>query len=156
MPKNGQIFWAGGNPLGGPQALLPLVTEFPHFYNKKDLGLAKELEPFAKKASIMAALDYIVSENSDVFMASHGGNMGHAIQGHRAYLGHKKTITPNKRQMLTHFLKTSLNENEFNKIILDLHRDSMGQPELRTSKVGRDVTKFPIPECMRNDSSSSY
>ncbi|XP_023738854.1 O-fucosyltransferase 20 [Lactuca sativa] len=156
VPKNGQIFWAGGNPLGGPQALLPLVTEFPHFYNKKDLGLAKELEPFAKKASIMAALDYIVSENSDVFMASHGGNMGHAIQGHRAYLGHKKTITPNKRQMLTHFLKTSLNENEFNKIILDLHRDSMGQPELRTSKVGRDVTKFPIPECMRNDSSSSY
>ncbi|KAL4585789.1 hypothetical protein LXL04_010415 [Taraxacum kok-saghyz] len=154
VPKTGQIFWAGGNPLGGLDALSPLVKEFPHFYNKEDLGLAKELEPFANKASIMAAIDYIVSENSDVFMASHGGNMGHAIQGHRAYLGHKKTITPNKRQMLKYFLKPSLDEKEFNEIILDLHRDSMGQPELRTSKVGRDVTKFPIPECMRNDSSS--
>ena len=28
----------------------------------------------------MAAIDYIVSESSDVFMPSHGGNMGHAIQ----------------------------------------------------------------------------
>ncbi|KAI3745581.1 hypothetical protein L6452_07981 [Arctium lappa] len=153
VPKTGRIFWAGGNPLGGPDTLLPLVREFPHFYNKEDLGLAEELEPFADKASIMAAIDYIVSENSDVFMASHGGNMGHAIQGHRAYAGHKKTITPNKRQMLSYFLNTSLHESEFNKIILGLHRDSMGQPELRTSKAGRDVTKFPIPECMRNDSS---
>jgi hypothetical protein len=28
----------------------------------------------------MAAIDYIVSEKSDVFMPSHGGNMGHALQ----------------------------------------------------------------------------
>ncbi|GKA65345.1 O-fucosyltransferase 20-like protein [Tanacetum coccineum] len=153
VPKTGRIFWAGGNPLGGLEALSPLVTEFPNFYNKEDLGLAGELEPFSKKASIMAAIDYIVSENSDVFMASHGGNMNHAIQGHRAYAGHKKTITPNKRQMISHFLNNSLQEKEFNKIILDLHRDSMGQPEVRTSKAGRDVTKFPIPECMRNDTS---
>ncbi|KAJ0682419.1 putative GDP-fucose protein O-fucosyltransferase [Helianthus annuus] len=153
VPKNGRIFWAGGSPLGGSKVLSPLMTEFPHFYNKEDLALAGELEPFAKKASIMAAIDYIVSENSDVFMASHGGNMGHAIQGYRAYSGHKKTITPNKRQMLSHFLNTSLHEDEFNRIILALHRDSMGQPEIRTSKAGRDVTKFPIPECMRNDSS---
>ncbi|KAI3743752.1 hypothetical protein L1987_56817 [Smallanthus sonchifolius] len=153
VPKNGRIFWAGGNPLGGSEVLSPLMTEFSHFYNKEDLALPGELDPFAKKASIMAAIDYIVSENSDVFMASHGGNMGHAIQGYRAYSGHKKTITPNKRQMLSYFLNTSLHEDEFNKIILHLHRDSMGQPEIRTSKAGRDVTKFPIPECMRNDSS---
>ncbi|KAI3796713.1 hypothetical protein L1987_39392 [Smallanthus sonchifolius] len=153
VPKNGRIFWAGGNPLGGSEVLSPLMTQFPHFYNKEDLALPGELDPFAKKSSIMAAIDYIVSENSDVFMASHGGNMGHAIQGYRAYSGHKKTITPNKRQMLSYFLNTSLHDDEFNKIILHLHRDSMGQPEIRTSKAGRDVTKFPIPECMRNDSS---
>ncbi|XP_076914585.1 O-fucosyltransferase 20-like [Bidens hawaiensis] len=152
VPKNGRIFWAGGDPLGGKEVLSPLMTEFPHFYNKEDLALAGELGPYAKKASIMAAIDYIISENSDVFMASHGGNMGHALQGYRAYSGHKKTITPNKRQMLSHFLNASLHEDKFNKIILDLHRDSMGQPEIRTSKAERDVTKFPIPECMRNDS----
>uniref|UniRef100_A0A5B7A0J4 O-fucosyltransferase family protein n=1 Tax=Davidia involucrata TaxID=16924 RepID=A0A5B7A0J4_DAVIN len=151
-PKNAIIYWAGGNPFGGKEALLPLTREFPHFYNKEDLALPGELEPFANKASFMAAIDYVVSENSDAFMPSHGGNMGHAIQGHRAYAGHKKYITPNKRQMLPYFLNSSLPEAEFNRIITDLHRDSLGHPELRTSKAGRDVTKYPVPECMCNDS----
>jgi hypothetical protein len=150
-PKNARIYWAGGIPLGAKEALLPLVREFPHFYNKEDLALPGELEPFAKKASLMAAIDFIVSENSDVFMASHGGNMGRAIQGHRAYAGHKKSIIPNKRQMLPHFMNPSLPEAEFNKIILSLHEDSLGQPVLRTSKSGRDVTKYPVPECMCNN-----
>lgn len=111
-----------------------------------------ELEPFANRASLMAAIDYIVSENSDVFMPSHGGNMGHAIQGHRAFAGHKKHITPNKRQMPPYFLNSSLPEAEFNSIIKELHYESLGQPELRTNKGGRDVTKYPVPECMCNDS----
>ncbi|MCD9646022.1 O-fucosyltransferase 20 [Datura stramonium] len=149
-PKGAGIYWAGGIPLGGKEAMQPLTKEFSHFYNKEDLALPGELEPFSKKASVMAAIDYIVCENSDIFMPSHGGNMGHAIQGHRAYAGHKKTITPNKRQMLPHFLNSSLSEAEFNQIILDLHKDSLGQPELR--KTRRDVTKYPVPECMCNDS----
>ncbi|XP_062077476.1 O-fucosyltransferase 20-like [Humulus lupulus] len=153
-PRNARIYWAGGQPLGGKEALLPLTNEFPNFYNKEDLALPGELEPFANRASVMAAIDYIVSENSNVFMPSHGGNMGHAIQGHRAYAGHKKYITPNKRQMLPHFLNSSLPAAEFKSIISYLHRDSFGQPDLRTSKAGRDVTKFPIPECMCNDSHS--
>ncbi|KAM7472466.1 hypothetical protein LguiA_010649 [Lonicera macranthoides] len=150
-PKNARIFWAGGHPLGGKEALLPLTKEYPHFYNKEDIALPGELEPLAKQASYMAAIDYIVSENSDVFMPSHGGNMGHTIQGHRAYAGHKKTITPNKRHMLRHFLNSSLPQLDFNRIIMDLHHDSLGQPEPRTSKTGRDVTKYPVPECMCND-----
>lgn len=79
-PKNARIYWAGGNPLGGKEALLPLIGEFPNLYNKEDLALPGELEPLANKASFMAAIDYIVTENSDVFMPSHGGNMGHALQ----------------------------------------------------------------------------
>ncbi|GAV78259.1 O-FucT domain-containing protein [Cephalotus follicularis] len=151
-PNDARIYWAGGQPLGGKEALLPLTKEFPHFYSKEDLALPGELEPFANRASFMAAIDYIVSENSDVFMPSHGGNMGHAIQGHRAYAGHKKYITPNKRHMLPYFLNSSLPEAEFNRIIKELHRDSLGQPELRSSKAGRDVTKYPVPECMCNHS----
>ncbi|GLU00232.1 hypothetical protein SLE2022_176130 [Rubroshorea leprosula] len=155
-PKNARIYWAGGRPLGGKEALLPLTREFPHFYNKEDLALPGELEPFANKASLMAAIDYIICEKSDVFMPSHGGNMGHAIQGHRAYAGHKKYITPNKRQMLPYFLNSSLPEAEFNRIIKELHQESLGQPELRTRKAGKDVTKYPVPECMCNDSHSQH
>jgi len=72
-PKDARIYWAGGQPLGGKEALLPLTREFPHFYNKEDLASPGELEPLRNRA-------YIVSENSDVFMPSHGGNMGHALQ----------------------------------------------------------------------------
>ncbi|XP_062174696.1 O-fucosyltransferase 20 [Alnus glutinosa] len=151
-PKDARIYWAGGQPLGGKEALLPLTREFPHFYNKEDLASPGELEPLRNRASVMAAIDYIVSENSDVFMPSHGGNMGHALQGHRAYAGHKKYITPNKRQMIHYFLDSSVSESEFNSIIKELHRDSLGQPELRTNKAGRDVTKYPVPECMCSDS----
>ncbi|KAK6933719.1 GDP-fucose protein O-fucosyltransferase [Dillenia turbinata] len=151
-PKSARIYWAGGHPFGGKEALLPLTNEFPHFYNKEDLALPGELEPFANSASIMAAIDYTVSELSDVFMPSHGGNMGRAIQGHRAYAGHKKYFTPNKRQMLPYFLNSSLPEAEFNKIMKDLHRDSLGQPDFRTNKADRDVTKYPAPACMCNDS----
>ncbi|OIW21459.1 hypothetical protein TanjilG_03826 [Lupinus angustifolius] len=153
-PKSSRIYWAGGQPLGGKEALNPLINEFPHFYNKEDLALPGELESFAKKASLMAAIDFIVSEKSDIFMPSHGGNMGHAIQGQRAYAGHKKYITPNKRQMLPYFMNSSLPEAEFNRIIQELHQDSLGQPEIRTSKAGRDVTKYPVHECMCNDSHS--
>ncbi|KAK2637130.1 hypothetical protein Ddye_031922 [Dipteronia dyeriana] len=151
-PQSAKIFWAGGQPLGGKEALLPLTKEFPHLYNKEDLALPGELEPFANKASLMAAIDYIISEKSDVFMPSHGGNMGHAIQGHRAYAGHKKYITPNKRHMLPYFLNSSLPVAEFNNIIKELHSESLGQPELRAIKAGRDVTKYPVPECMCNNS----
>ncbi|CAH2054562.1 unnamed protein product [Thlaspi arvense] len=154
-PRDARIYWAGGEPLGGKEALKPLTSEFPHLYNKHDIALPLELKPFAKRASIMAAIDYIVCKESDVFMASHGGNMGHAIQGHRAYEGHKKLITPNKRHMLPYFLNTSMTETEFDKMIRKLHRQSLGQPELRISKAGRDVTKYPVPECMCNNQSTS-
>ncbi|GAB4828113.1 O-fucosyltransferase 20 [Ancistrocladus abbreviatus] len=150
-PRSARIYWAGGQPLGGKEALLPLTREFPHLYNKEDLALPGELEPFAKRASSLAAIDFIVCEKSDVFMPSHGGNMGHAIQGHRAYAGHRKYITPNKRHMLPYFLNSSLPEAEFIRIVKELHREALGQPELRTTKAGRDVTKYPVPECMCND-----
>ncbi|EOA32129.1 hypothetical protein CARUB_v10015380mg [Capsella rubella] len=154
-PRDARIYWAGGEPLGGKEALKPLTSEFPHLYNKYDIALPLELKPFAKRASIMAAIDYIVCKESDVFMASHGGNMGHAIQGHRAYEGHKKIITPNKRHMLPYFANTSMSKTEFEKMIKKLHRQSLGQPELRISKAGRDVTKYPVPECMSNQVTST-
>eukprot|EP00253_Pinus_taeda_P032044 PITA_32044 len=147
-PSNSRIYWAGGEPLGGKKALEPLMKLFPNLYNKQSLALPGELEPVANRASLLAAIDYIVALNSDVFMASHGGNMGRAIQGHRAYAGHRKHIIPNKRQMLPHFLDKTLAESDFNNIVRHLHNESLGQPVFRTEKSGRDVVAYPIPECM--------
>ncbi|KAG2263709.1 hypothetical protein Bca52824_070788 [Brassica carinata] len=126
--------------------LAGLSTVF--LYNKYDIVLPHELKPFAKRASIMSAIDYIVCKESDVFMASHGGNMGCAIQGHRAYEGHKKLITPNKRQMLPYFLNKTMTETESEKMMKKFHSQSLGQREIRASNAGRDVTKYLVPECM--------
>ncbi|WKA08978.1 hypothetical protein VitviT2T_026658 [Vitis vinifera] len=63
-------------PINEKEVVLPLTQEFPNFYNKEDLALSSELEPFSEKASFMTAIDYIVYEKSDIFMPSHGGNHG--------------------------------------------------------------------------------
>ncbi|KAJ3696613.1 hypothetical protein LUZ61_000318 [Rhynchospora tenuis] len=149
--SNTIIFWAGGKPFGGPAALQFLTREFPNFYNKEDLALPDELTPFENKSSILAAIDYIVCEQSDIFMPSHGGNMGHLLQGSRAFAGHKKFISPNKRHMIPYFLDPTLTESEFNRIVKSLHENSLGQPELRMDGARRDVTAYPVPECMCND-----
>ena len=78
--KNTNIFWAGGKPLGGEVALRPLINKFGRLYNKETLALPGELDPFLGKASCLAAIDYLISLHSDVFMPSHGGNMARALQ----------------------------------------------------------------------------
>jgi hypothetical protein len=47
-----------------------------------------ELRPFQKHSTQMAALDYLVSVASDVFIPSNDGNMAKVVEGHRrsAYL----------------------------------------------------------------------
>ncbi|XP_077227914.1 O-fucosyltransferase family protein [Tasmannia lanceolata] len=147
-PRNARVYLAGGEPFGGERALQALKGEFPNMINKEMLASKGELAPFASRSSALAAIDYIVSLNSDVFIPSHGGNMGRVMQGHRAYAGHKKYIRPNKRGMLPLFMDTSLSDVKFRIAMKQLHKESVGQPELRTKKRGRDVIAYPVPECM--------
>lgn len=62
-------------------------------FSQETIASAAELEPFVHHASQMAALDYIVSVESDVFVPSYSGNMARAVAGHRRFLGHRKTIS---------------------------------------------------------------
>lgn len=60
------------------------------------IATQEELKEFANHATQTAALDYIISIESDVFIPSYSGNMARAVEGHRRFLGHLKTFTPDR------------------------------------------------------------
>ncbi|KAF8399909.1 hypothetical protein HHK36_015779 [Tetracentron sinense] len=155
-PRNAPVYLAGGEPFGGTKALQPLTVEFPNLVTKEALAKDWELAPYANRSSAMAAIDYIVSLSSEVFMPSHGGNMGNAMQGHRAYAGHRKYIKPNKRAMLPFFEEASISDADFSSIMRQLHKKLQGQPEPRIHKRDRSVVAYPVPECMCNRRTSIF
>ena len=78
-PRSARFYIAGGEPFGGTRALQPLTADFPNLVRKEMLAREGELSPFLNSSSALSALDYIVSFNSDIFIPSHGGNMGRAL-----------------------------------------------------------------------------
>lgn len=56
------------------------MSEYQNLVTKDMLAREGELSPYLKKSSAMAAIDYVVSLSSNVFMPSHGGNMGRLMQ----------------------------------------------------------------------------
>lgn len=144
-----RVFWAGGAPYGGERALAALRAAFPLLFNKESLATRGELAPLRPHANMLAAVDFLLCLNADVFLPSHGGNMAHVLQGHRAYAGHRKHITPNKREIAALLAKESVTEEEFRRRVRRAHgEEAMGAPQLRMAKKGRDVVAFPVPECM--------
>ena len=74
-----------------PTRLLPS----PHS-QQEGLASPQELASLRGSQHAMAAVDYEVSVAADVFLASYGGNMARAVEGHRRFRGHKRTIAPDR------------------------------------------------------------
>ncbi|KVH91936.1 GDP-fucose protein O-fucosyltransferase [Cynara cardunculus var. scolymus] len=64
--NNMHLYVASGEIYGGEETLKPLRDLFPNYYTKEMLA-SQELEPFLPYSSQLAAVDYIVCDESDVF-----------------------------------------------------------------------------------------
>ncbi|CAI9753350.1 unnamed protein product [Fraxinus pennsylvanica] len=128
--KDTHIYVASGEVYGGEETLAPLKALFPNFYSKDTISSKQELEPFSAFSSRMAALDFIVCDESDVFVTNNNGNMAKILAGRRRYFGHKPTIRPNAKKLYRLFLnRENMTWGEFASKVRTFQRGFMGDPK---------------------------
>ncbi|WOL02361.1 hypothetical protein Cni_G11080 [Canna indica] len=157
------IYIAAGEIYGGETYLSNLRSRFPNLVFKETLATREELKDFANHASQTAAIDYIISVESDVFVPSYTGNMARAVEGHRRFLGHRKTINPDRKGLVELFDMIDRGELEedakLSSLVTEMHKYRQGAPRKRYGPLpgskGRDRFRTeesfyenPFPECI--------
>ncbi|CAI5518581.1 unnamed protein product, partial [Closterium sp. Naga37s-1] len=125
FPNHTRLYIAAGEIYGGEDTMKDLRARFPFIERKETLATAEELAPLAAHQNAMAAVDYLVSVQADVFLATYSGNMARAVEGHRRFLGHKRTISPDKKglvQLIDRLDRGELQEGPaFSELVCLLH-----------------------------------
>eukprot|EP00271_Cylindrocystis_brebissonii_P017104 TRINITY_DN4306_c0_g1_i1.p1 TRINITY_DN4306_c0_g1~~TRINITY_DN4306_c0_g1_i1.p1 ORF type:complete len:760 (+),score=162.86 TRINITY_DN4306_c0_g1_i1:269-2548(+) len=166
FPNTTTVYIAAGKIYGGEKRLDDLRHFFPRLVRKETLATPEELEAFQGSQNALAALDYIMAVESDVFVASFSGNMARAVEGHRRFLGHRKTIDPNRKELVRLFAQLQRGEIQggaaFREQLELIHMHRLGAPRMRrgpiTGSRGKDKARSeesfytnPLPDCICRD-----
>ncbi|KAG8486658.1 hypothetical protein CXB51_020070 [Gossypium anomalum] len=123
------IYVASGEIYGGEETLRPLRDLFPNFYTKEMLA-NEDLKPFLPFSSRLAAIDYIVCDESDVFVTNNNGNMAKILAGRRRYTGHKRTIRPNAKRLGPLMMeRDEMDWDTFARKVKAFQKGFMGEPD---------------------------
>lgn len=134
IDQNIQIYIASGEIYGGKRRMASLASSFPNLVRKETLLEPSDLRLFQNHSSQMAALDYLVSLKSDIFVPTYDGNMAKVVEGHRRFLGFKTTISLDRKllvQLIDEYTNGSLSWDEFSSQVKEAHASRMGSPHTR-------------------------
>ncbi|CAH9101470.1 unnamed protein product [Cuscuta epithymum] len=154
-PSNTKIYTVSGT-IFGKSGMNALLEKYPNVYSHSNLATEEELKHFMGRENQLAALDYIVAVESDVFVYTYDGNMAKAVRGHRMFEGFRKTINPDKKKfikLLDEMDKGKLPWEEFATKLRHLHKNRTGAPTPRVvgqspPKMEENFYAHPLPECL--------
>ncbi|GAV81069.1 O-FucT domain-containing protein [Cephalotus follicularis] len=134
IDTNMQIYIAAGEIYGGERRMASLAAAYPKLVRKETLLGPSDLRFFQNHSSQMAALDYLVSLESDIFVPTYDGNMAKVVEGHRRFLGFKRTILLDRSllvDLIDQYTNGSLSWDEFSFAVKEVHENRMGKPSKR-------------------------
>ncbi|GAV79534.1 O-FucT domain-containing protein [Cephalotus follicularis] len=140
IDSNMQIYIAAGDIYGGERRLAALRAAYPNLVKKETLLPPSDLKPFQAYSNRMAALDYYVAVASDIFVPTNGGNMAKVVEGHRRFLGFKKTILLERKilvELIDEYTGGTLTWDELSLGVKEAHKDRMGGPAKRLEVPGK-------------------
>ncbi|XP_021728998.1 uncharacterized protein At1g04910-like [Chenopodium quinoa] len=98
--SNNTIIYIVAGEIYGHNGLESLRAKYPNLYDHTSLSIEDEVTSFKDHSNKLAAIDYMVAVESDIFIYTYDGHMAKAVKGHRMYEGFRKTISPDIKRFV--------------------------------------------------------